>query len=185
MTNASNITAGSIESGDVTFTYVPGHPVRYIKAHSGLYFKHDTPEPVRDILTRYLRSTTRLRLYYGDRVTGRSWLEECGMVGTIGASMGPLRVPLLICTPRSTGGGAILDDCIVRIDAGPCTLYKHPTFHLPLLVVRPIPPETLAALGTRYAAEVLADGKVHARFPSLKRAEAWAAYMRGERRRAW
>lgn len=72
----------------------------------------------------------RLRLYYGDAVTGRAWgdVEE----GYISRSMGAQKIPILIANARSMGGPGILDDCVIKIeyankkDGG--VLWQHPEF---------------------------------------------------------
>jgi hypothetical protein len=94
-----------------------------------LNFHADTPKQVQDILTHLNMSKERVRLYYGDPVTGKSWLDEHDIYGTIGRSTGNVKVPLLIYDSRSISGAHILDHCIIRIDTKYRTLYKHPNFH--------------------------------------------------------
>lgn len=76
------------------------------------------------------RDEGRIRIWYGDTDTGRAWQEEYDVLGYVGRSMGTQKVPLLIFSRRSIGGGAILTKNIVRIDwvKGSHALYKHPTF---------------------------------------------------------
>lgn len=148
------------------------------------WFSLNTPQQVREILetARLNPDGQRLRLYYGDVKTGRSWMDEHDMVGYIGRSMGMLKVPLLMETKRS-GGGAILTDCIVRIidTASKRDLYRHPTFNMPALFRRPVTDES--ALDAGYTDEVTADGAVHARFKSAKKANDWIDFMEGRRMR--
>jgi hypothetical protein len=94
-----------------------------------LNFHADTPKQVQDILTHLNMSKERVRLYYGDPVTGRSWLNEHDIYGTIGRSTGSVKVPLLIYNNMSIVGGHIQDHCIIRIDTKHSTLYQHPNFH--------------------------------------------------------
>jgi hypothetical protein len=120
---------------------------------------------------------TRIRIYYGDTETGRDWLDEHGMTGTIGNSMGPLRVPLLIPTSRSHGGPALLDQCIVKIKEtrSDKVLYQHPKYHTGTFTVREIGPDetcgnqNLRQLGYTVAVDV--DGQNHANFRSRKATE--------------
>lgn len=142
---------------------------------SGFYFHAETAPTVRDILARMPRAQ-RVRLFYGDTATGRAWPEEHDVCGYIGRSCGTVKVPLLIANSRASGGGAILDHCIVAIV---CTgshqwLYKHPAFN-------PGQWATAPASVDGFAADVLHDGKTHARFKDATRARRFCAFMRGER----
>lgn len=78
-------------------------------------FNENTPEAVRDILTCYYNSRKRLRIVYGNAVTGTDWLEEHDIIGGIGRSTGAKQMPLLIKNKRSHGGGVVIDHCIVRL----------------------------------------------------------------------
>jgi len=98
----------------------------------------ETPEQVINILedarlNRFSGSSSRLRLYFGDNVTGKDWEEIYDVSGYIGRSTGTIKVPLLINNSRSTGGGALLDHCIVKIETskGKELLYKHHNYHRP------------------------------------------------------
>ena len=72
----------------------------------------------------------RVRIWYGDIETGHAWLEELDVTGRVGVSMGPIRIPILLSNIRSTGGGGILDHCIVKVQETKSkrVLYEHPTF---------------------------------------------------------
>lgn len=96
----------------------------------GTWFTPGTPPEVEHILEDARRSKQRLRITLGDRETGKQWGDRA-MVGAIGRSMGPMRVPLLISSRRSHGGQAILTDCIVKIETslGKQELYRHPNLH--------------------------------------------------------
>jgi len=96
---------------------------------NGTTYKDDTPTKVIDILEaarlnhvedsygRPVRGRLRLRLHYGDIKTGHPWGDS--ETGQIGRSTGTVKIPLLIKTRRSMGGGGILDNCIVKIEAMP------------------------------------------------------------------
>lgn len=142
------------------------------------WFTPGTPEAVQEILELYRKSKKlgRLRLFFGDKKTGRDWLSEHDVIGTIGRSTGVMKVPLMIPTARSTGGMAILDDCIVRIISVDLKteLYRHPDYHRALLTIAENEhPE--------YLATVLANGEVHARFKSVDQARRWIGFMSGSR----
>ncbi len=140
----------------------------------GTFFKKETPDGVCDVLSRYVGCSKRLRLFLGDAKTGKAWPEESDVVGRIGRSMGPLRVPLLLANARSSGGGAILDHCIVRIQEGQRVLYSHPLFDYGLWVIKP-------ATQDGYAASVHHDGKEHALFHTKERALNYVLFMQGRR----
>lgn len=89
-------------------------------------------EKLWSVLSSLVHSKRRVRIWYGDRDTGTAWNEEYEVTGTIGRSRGNISIPLLIKNTRSTGGCALLDDCIVRIDdiAQKRTLYEADNFHV-------------------------------------------------------
>lgn len=93
------------------------------------------PKALIRCVRKAMRNGDTVRIWLGDRETGRSWMEEHDTVGMIGRSMGPMRVPILV-PPGGDGGGAILMDCIVRIDVGGETGWAHPKFHVPAMEIR-------------------------------------------------
>jgi len=108
------------------------------QVHNGTYYHKDTPRQVIDILehARQAEPRQRLRLHYGSTDAealdvGRDWHECNDVTGTIGRSTGKIKVPLLIKTSRSLGGGAILDHRIVRIRDTKTgrDIYRHPSYH--------------------------------------------------------
>jgi hypothetical protein len=165
-------------NGGAEAIYRPGNGnvIRY-KRYAGIYFHADTPLEVVQALNTARLARTRVRLSYGDTETGRDWLEEHDVEGTIGNSTGPLRVPLLIPTSRSHGGPALPDQCIVKIreTRSGKVLYRHPKYHTGTVTIREIGPdetcgtESLRALGYTHAVDV--DGTNHANFRSRKAAE--------------
>ena len=102
---------------------------RAASAKLGTYFEPGTPPRVREILEEARKGRRRLVIHLGDRETGKAWGDRPDR-GTVGRSMGPIQVPLLIANSRSTGGCAILTSSIVRIqDAGSKRdLYVHPSY---------------------------------------------------------
>ena len=85
------------------------------KITNGTSYCERTPEEVVRVLENARQNCTRLHVSFGGTDSGEDWLEECYVVGYVGRSMGPTKVPLLVVKCRSTGGGAMLDHCIVRI----------------------------------------------------------------------
>ncbi len=122
-------------------------------------FEPHTPDPVIAILEDARCRLVRLRIFYGDRETGRDWNEENDVLGYIGRSMGPIRVPLLIKTRASTGGFAILTAHIVRIQSASDkrVLWQHATYHSLPFALGP-------AVSDGYVEAVYRDGRMHAQF---------------------
>ena len=52
-------------------------------------------------------------------------------------------------------------------------LYRHPTYHQASFTIE-------SCSTKKYKAQVLADGELHARFPTLVSAQRWVAFMKGE-----
>lgn len=132
------------------------------------HYDAGTPFEVRRALDLAMSGGLRVRIWCGDVATGRAWAEEHDVTGTIGRSMGPLRVPLLIPSARSHGRGAILTAHVVGVqEIGGGWLYRHPRFSV-----------------GRWVAEgcaVTHDGEAYANCKSEAQAERLAAFMRGER----
>lgn len=139
----------------------------------GTYYHRDTPAEVIDALEGVRRSGARIRLRYGDTETGRDWLDEFDVEGRIGRSMGPVKVPILLDRRTSSGGPALLEHCIVTIrqtGKDGRTLFRHPKYHTPALVVQ-------RSSEPGYEADVLANGKIHARFRTTAQANRWMRKM--------
>jgi len=137
---------------------------------NGIFFTEGTSEQVKQIISNHVGNRNeRLRVYYGDATTGKSWHEENDICGYIGRSTGTRKIPLLIANNRSIGGDSILCDCIVKIVriSDKRVLYVHPTFNNGLFVVD----------GYR----VTIDGLTHANCKSEQSAQRLADFMNGKR----
>lgn len=161
----------------------------------GTWFDYETPAKVRRILEQYRKNDGRLRLFYGDRITGRDWMEENDVVGRIGRSCGRQQIPLLIAEGED-GGRGVLDSCIVRIvDADTREeLYRHGKYHLPEMQIRSTESiiaswlvteqqKTLADLGYTHGVWVQganSEFENRANFRSYGKAAQWVAFMSGE-----
>lgn len=139
------------------------------------YHEHTDPKVAAIIEGARIRGH-RIRLFYGDTETGRDWMEEHDVMGTIGRSMGPVKIPIIMCNKRSMCGPGILDHCIVKIMATPGgrVLYQHPKYMKPSLEATIIDQDG-------YHGEVRRDGEVVARFKSYIGAIKWMSFIRGER----
>lgn len=143
---------------------------------NGTTYHEETPEAVTRILENARTQGWRLRIWYGDAKTGRSWEEEWDVVGRIARSSGPMRVPILLAATNSIGGPALLDQCILKIvkTDNKLVLYQHPKFKQPHYTVTK---STLEG----YTSEVLRDGKTAvARFRSPDGAQRWIDFMYGK-----
>lgn len=121
---------------------------------------------------RYNR--TRVRIWYGDLETGRSWHDENYVTGYLGRSTGSQPVFLLLARRTSSGGPPILESCIVRIDVDGETRFAHPTFWGGYWTVG----RTLDARVSRdFPWEVRVDNAPHARFKTEKKAARFFDFM--------
>lgn len=109
----------------------------YKKTDKGTFYHKQTPDEVINILDTYLHRGQRLKLYYGDNKTGRDWNEAHDTTGTIGLSTGQIKVPLLLANVRSSGGGAILDHCVIKIKDVKTghVLYQHEKYQAPKIEI--------------------------------------------------
>lgn len=168
---------GSMEAYEV-YRQALDH-LRQSRIQTETWFDEETPAALKNVLEACRRDGTRVRLWYGDRQSGRSWMNENDVYGTIGRSGGTIRIPL-ICPPRSSSGSGLLDGSIVRIDdvIARKTLWAHRKFHLPETVLQAISPP-METDGQRYVVEALVEGKTHARFGSWDEAGHWLAMQSG------
>jgi len=150
---------------------------------NGTSYDVRTGDALVKVLENLRQSQTRIRVFYGDTKTGKSWLEEHDIEGRIGRSTGTVKIPLLVHNARSSGGGSLLDSSIVRIiDAKTKRVYySHPKFHVPKLEIKSckIPREEKNGEMEFYTAEVYADGAIQARFTSEEKAKRYVKKMQG------
>lgn len=142
------------------------------------WFDPRTPQGVQQALESARKGQRAIRVFYGDVVTGESWLEENDVVGYVGRSSGIMKIPLMLVGARSDGGGALLDHCIVRVVEANSRkeLYRHPRFHLPKMEIT-----NDLDYAEGYPFQVRAKGQVHAAFKSHIKAQYWIAFMHGNR----
>ncbi len=143
-------------------------------------FDENTCDKVKATLIDCYHSKSRIRIWYGDTATGVSWLEEYDTTGTVGRSGGQAKIPLLLKNSRSSGGGGILTDSIIRIDVIGTrrTIYKHPLFCVPTLGAYPNLDDDTKI---QYPFIVLKHGTIQARFKTEKQAHKYVDFMSGKR----
>ncbi len=97
----------------------------------GIFYGEKTSDKMIQILYSLQLRKERVRFHWGNVVTGLDWGDDFDVKGTVSNSTGPARIPILIHNSRSTGGGAILTDCIVKITATKSgrVIYQHPKYH--------------------------------------------------------
>jgi len=101
------------------------------KLVNGTTYHDDTPDRVIEILEMVRLNGTRIKICLGSPTTGEDWGEKHDVAGYEGRSCGEIKAPILIHNKRSTGGGLILDYCIVKImeSKGKRVLWQHPKYH--------------------------------------------------------
>ena len=154
-------------------SFTNGQSVRYRRMPSGTCYHADTPETVIAVLENHRRNQRKIRLFYGNTQTGQSWLDEYDVVGCIGRSTGPIKVPLLI-PPGDIGGPALLDHCLIGIDSPRKVLYQHDRFHVGEITL------TQGRL-KRLPWEVWIDQALQARFQAKRAAEHYIDFLQGKR----
>ena len=89
-------------------------------------------EALMSLIVRAWKYRFRIRVFYGDIHTGRSWNEEYDVMGMIGKTCGDIGIPILLRRKDSKYGGALLVSSIIRIDdiEDKRTLWKLPNFHV-------------------------------------------------------
>lgn len=85
------------------------------KVVNGTFYSVKTSDKIISILENCRMSNKRIILDYGNVETGESWGEIHDITGRVSRSAGRIKIPILIHNARSTGGGAILDHCIIGI----------------------------------------------------------------------
>ena len=146
----------------------------YHQMDNGTCYDVNTAVGVIEELEKAQLSGARIRVFYGDRETGRDWCEENDTMGCIGRSTGSIKIPLLIKTRRSYGGGAILDSAIVKIQIGRLVVYKHPNYHLPSMAIVP-------SYVPGYTTGVDFGNSRQANFKTPEQAWRYIAFINGER----
>ena len=175
-----------------------GNTIYYVEKN-GMYFevgiflgrenKLEVYNNVNDSLMNVLLNSYvynfRIRIWYGDPKTGRSWNEEYDTMGRIGRTNGNIKIPILLNNSRSWGGGAVLVGSIIRIDdiEDKRTLWEVPNFHVEDMIVY----EIFGNENYKYSVAKLSEdsGKweVQANFKTEKQAHNYVAFMRGKRYR--
>lgn len=138
----------------------------------GTAFYKGTPDEVIRILLRYMHTNQRIRIFLGDKKTGRDWTEEYDTMGYVGRSGGTVKIPILLNNSKSMYGPGISTDAIVRITVNKMDVYRHPKYHIGKIELKPSPYPQVP-----YG--VWIDGKNHANFKTAEQARKWAQFIQG------
>lgn len=163
-------------------------------ASSGLsrstFYSYRTPDAVRAVFEAIYKSGAhqKIRVWCGNIGDGTPWLGEQDVLGYLGRSYGPLRVPLLLpITSANTGyGHAILTDCVLRVvraSRSPELLYQAHNWKCPRLEIKPRAKEEDSAVEhkLRDFSHCVHDekGELVARFKSLRLAREYVDFQTG------
>lgn len=107
------------------------------KVCNGVHYNEMTLDTVIHVLEKARENNDRVRVFYGDTLTGRDWCETNDIMGYVsrsytGGGDNTTPIPILLRTKMSRGGGAILTNNIVRITIDKHDVYKHPNYHVDL-----------------------------------------------------
>lgn len=147
------------------------------------WFDNTTPRPLRLVLERYRRNGGLVRIYTGDRLTGRDWLIEYDTIGAVIRSDGPMRVPALV--PKGAcDGRTIVTNAVVRVQdmASGVDVYRHPNYHVPEMRLREKTDQVSIAMGTTHEVQILGTDKAlisQSDHKSIASAAHWIAFMHG------
>lgn len=123
------------------------------------------------VLQELYKTKDRVRIFYGDPVTGLDWCETYDTQGYIYKSTGIKPCYILVHNTRSMGGSAILCDNIVKITKDKKTIYQTENYHLPKLILE----------SEKGRVSVYKDGKGFYSYPTKEKAEKFVQFLQGER----
>jgi hypothetical protein len=137
------------------------------KVVGDMSFDENTPDKVCNVLVNLNQSRERVRIYLGEN--GKAWNEDYDVCGVIGKSTGAVKIPLMINNKRSSGGGALLDQYIMKIvrTSDGKVLYQHPEFN--------------CSTFTNVGCELFADGEHWGKNHSEESAKRFCDFMNGKR----
>lgn len=154
----------------------------YLKEEDRLEVYSQVNHSLMHILNNSRKYGFRIRIWYGDRKTGRSWNEEYDVMGRVGRSCGNIKIPLLIYNKRSYGSGALLVGSIIRIDdiEDKQTLWKVSNFHVEKMEIKYNPAREKYSWEV-WQTEDSGDLQALAYFKTEEKAKRWIDFMYGKR----
>ena len=145
------------------------------KEENGTSYSAGTAQVVVDALERARTNGQRVYFRLGDTETGKDWLEENDLCGKVGRSTGNIKIPLLIKTGRSMGGGGILTDCILLLIVEGVEVYRHSLYQVPQFEI-----VESGIIGHPIGVQVVGGG-IAANFKTIEQANRWVNFMVGNR----
>ena len=100
------------------------------KVVNGTFYTSDTNNKIIEVLENARKNGARIRVFYGDTITGEDWLEDNDTIGAISRTFGNVKSPILLKRKNSTGGGLILTENIVKITIDKKIYYIHDKYHI-------------------------------------------------------
>ena len=99
----------------------------------GTYYHVGTPDSLVHILEKARTNKTRIKVYLGDAVTGKDWMEESDKMGFIGRSSGPIKIPIIMKYETAKGGTDLMPENIVKLSIAytGTVLYQTKNYHQP------------------------------------------------------
>ena len=157
----------------------------YLKKENKLKVYKNVNEALLNTLLNSYNFKFRIRIWYGDLETGRSWNEEYDTMGIIGRTTGKIKTPILINNSRSYGGLPVSIGSVIRIDdiKGKKTLWKVSNFHVEDMKVYEIFDNKNYKYQVSKLAEDSRQWEAQANFKTEKQAYNWIDFMNGKRYR--
>ncbi len=100
------------------------------KVVNGTFYELNTDNKVIEVLENARKSESRIRIFYGDTITGEDWLEDYDTMGIVSRTYGNIKTPILLKRKNSTGGESILTENIVKITIDKRIYYIHDKYHI-------------------------------------------------------
>lgn len=134
---------------------------KYKQTISGTCYNFETNDDLIIILENARLTGKRLKVYLGDNETGKDWKEENDKYIEIGRSCGTIKIPLAIANSKSTGGGALLDHCIIKLvdTSTNIVLYQHAKY-------KPLKIEIVQSELKGYSHNLIINGELYSRHKS-------------------
>lgn len=124
------------------------HDKDYVVTPEGTCYNVNTPPELIAVLERCRKERTRIHVFTCYKITeklpeftdynyGEAWCEDYGVLGYVGRSTGRVKIPLLVYSERSYGGGELITThigCVMNTKTHE-VLWKYEHFHFPILKV--------------------------------------------------
>ncbi len=100
------------------------------KVVNGTFYTSNTNNEIIEVLEDARKNGARIRIFYGNTITGEDWLEDNDTIGTISRTFGDVKSPILLKRKNSTGGRLIFTEYIVKITINKRIYYIHDKYHI-------------------------------------------------------